>query len=310
MTAVTTTTGITHATTAGYRIWVAEVIAQLLAVGLTQTADTGQINTASVNRPAVNTSGGYAIFRFNDTAHGTTPIFMRLEFGTGSVASYPMMWITVGQSTNGAGTITGSLIMTRVALFRDADPISLVTPMVSRFCYNATQGVLWMGWKYNYDGSTGGQTGGGFMIRRSTDAAGAPTPESFSLLSNSATDVGSAGNQGYIQVINPTLATVYNTAQFPTTYWGFQLFAVTGTLVGTDIQVLPAFQFAPLLGVAADWGLVFNAEFTVGSITASPIALVGATTHTFVSAGAFWGGSQIAQTGQTATAMGCLMLWE
>lgn len=95
MTTASINTAVAHSSDATFRTWVAEVIAQLLAVGLTQTADTGQIDTATATRPGTNTSGGYAIFRFNDTAHSTTPIFFKLEFGTASSAAVPQMWITV-----------------------------------------------------------------------------------------------------------------------------------------------------------------------------------------------------------------------
>jgi hypothetical protein len=42
------------------------IAAQIAAMGLVQTSDTGQINWVTVARPALNTIAGYEIWRFND----------------------------------------------------------------------------------------------------------------------------------------------------------------------------------------------------------------------------------------------------
>ena len=131
MTTASTNTAIDHTSDAGFRTWVAEIITQLLAVGLTQTADTGQINTASVTRPAINTMAGYAIFRFNDTLHATNPIFLKLQFGTGGSTTTPAMQLQVGRGSNGSGTLTG-LTTANVACLMNTAPTSTIrlTPRV------------------------------------------------------------------------------------------------------------------------------------------------------------------------------------
>lgn len=93
-----------------FQSWVTGVHNALAAVGLVQTADTGQINPATVALPgAITTSAGYEIWRFSDALQATLPIFIKLEYGTGSVISRPSFWITVGSATNGAGTLSGAL---------------------------------------------------------------------------------------------------------------------------------------------------------------------------------------------------------
>jgi hypothetical protein len=90
--------------------WSQAVHAALIAVGLVQTADTGQANLATITSPgSPNSAGGYEIFRFNDTLQATAPVFIKVEYGGGNQAgnSNPAIWITVGTGTNGAGTITG-----------------------------------------------------------------------------------------------------------------------------------------------------------------------------------------------------------
>lgn len=84
------------------------------AVGLTQTADTGQINWTSVTVPLIaSTIAGYEIYRFNDSLQSTAPVYFRIDYGTSSAnSSWLGLRVTVGTSTNGAGTITGQVSTT------------------------------------------------------------------------------------------------------------------------------------------------------------------------------------------------------
>jgi hypothetical protein len=81
------------------------------AAGFIQTADTGQINWATVTKPTgTNTSGGYEIWRFNDAAQATHPLFFKLEYGTAVTASRLSIWVTIGAASDGAGAITGTRV--------------------------------------------------------------------------------------------------------------------------------------------------------------------------------------------------------
>ena len=150
-------------TDAEFRTWVAAVKASLIATGLTQTSDTGQIDTATVTKPgAINTAQGYVIFRFNDTAHSTVPIFMKVEFGAGSAVTVPMIWLTTTSSTDGAGTMTGTSYRARTTLsFGTANSTSW--PM--RACYNTEFGIFWM----HLMNGTSINTGGMLYSMRSCD---------------------------------------------------------------------------------------------------------------------------------------------
>lgn len=111
MTTSTFTTAISHASTTTFRVWGLELSNALTAVGFIKSGDTGQINWATVTRPAVNVSGGYEIRYLNDSLHGTAPIYMKIEYGTNTTgAAYPAMWVTIGTGSNGSGTITGTTI--------------------------------------------------------------------------------------------------------------------------------------------------------------------------------------------------------
>jgi hypothetical protein len=106
-----TTVDVSSFTTdAKFRTWGSAVSAALLAAGLTQTTDTGQINWTTVTRPtAASTKAGYEIWRFNDTLQSTKPIFFKLEYGSSGNASgqNPATWLTVGTTSNGSGTVSG-----------------------------------------------------------------------------------------------------------------------------------------------------------------------------------------------------------
>lgn len=99
-------------TDAEFRTWVAAVIADLTTL-LTQTADTGQINTATVTKPAAaNAVQGYTMWHLND---GLSPtLYIKIEFGSGSQGSAnPAMFFTAGFATDGAGTLTGTDVSPR-----------------------------------------------------------------------------------------------------------------------------------------------------------------------------------------------------
>lgn len=99
----------TNATDADFRAWINEIHNALIAFGWVQTADTGQINYATVLRPA--TSGatqGYALYRMNDALQSACPVYIKLEFGATTQTNEPgiKITLTIG-GTDGAGNLTG-----------------------------------------------------------------------------------------------------------------------------------------------------------------------------------------------------------
>lgn len=97
---------------AGFRAWVGEISAGFQACGMVKTADTGQLDPATVLKPT--TAGmiaGYEIFRFSDTLQATKPIFFKIEYGQGPTgwAAQQQIFVTFGTGSNGAGTLTGPL---------------------------------------------------------------------------------------------------------------------------------------------------------------------------------------------------------
>lgn len=278
MTTATTNTVIDQSTDAAFRTWVAEIITAIFTtIGLTQTADTGQINTSTVTRQAtINTAAGFVIGRFNDTAQSTSPIFFKLEFGTaGTSLVSPCMWITVGTGSNGSGTITGTT-STRFAITAiPAAPSSTTTAYPSYFCYSAAQGVFCFGWKTT--GVSATNCIGALVIARTTNSSGAPTTNGYMVLTTGVTTAATSG--GSVQVYNYAAAAFIST--ITGVNWCAAPFVASASLVAGAGSLGPCWQADPALGINASYGIAVQTELPAGvTITA---ALVGSTTHTFIS---------------------------
>lgn len=92
-----------------FQSWIQEFYDKMIAGGLVQTSDTGQIAVSPVTlvRGASNTfASGYLMFRMNDALAATTPLLMRFEFGNGGL-NVPAIRVQFGMETNGAGNFTG-----------------------------------------------------------------------------------------------------------------------------------------------------------------------------------------------------------
>lgn len=165
-----------HTSDATFRAWVNALLQGWADAGWVRTADTGQINPASAVKPAaVNTSAGYAMFRFDDALQSTAPIYFKVEFGTGAHATQPAMWLTVGKATNGAGSLT-SAIFPRSLLGLSVG--YAFTPNGS-FANLASSGPGYVGFLPSVDdpatGTNAGTKSQSFIIERSRSADGSPS---------------------------------------------------------------------------------------------------------------------------------------
>lgn len=81
---------------------------------LVKTADTGQVNWATVTTvPGANVIRDYEVFRLNDALQATAPIFIRVDYvswpiGASNTDRYPKLQFTVGTATDGAGNLRGA----------------------------------------------------------------------------------------------------------------------------------------------------------------------------------------------------------
>jgi hypothetical protein len=113
---------------ADFRAWGSGIAAQIAAMGLVQTADTGQINWTTVARPAINTSAGYEMWRFADSLQATKPVFIRLDYGVAGAVDRPRIIARVGTATDGAGTLTGQVGTAVTAMANTSKTAGVVQP--------------------------------------------------------------------------------------------------------------------------------------------------------------------------------------
>ena len=283
-------------TDAGFRAWGAELNAKLTAAGLVQTADTGQINWTTVTRAAINTDAGYEIWRFNDTQQSGAPIYLKLHFGSGSATNIPRIRLIVGTSSNGSGTIGGT-----VNTVRTVSASSGVTTGLSNYpsylC--VAEGFLGLVWKTDGAQIGGSYAWGGFLITRTVDNDGVPDNRGCHIQFHS--NSGGSASDMVTQSIRFTATAQVFTAQANVKCIFVPGF-VTSSMVGSDFQAYLAWQHNPkVLPVFAACG-VFPAELAFTN-TAS-LTLLGVTAHTYI--------QMSLQLGipANASSMGLCMLWE
>lgn len=102
----TTTSWDATAGNVPFRAWAQAVHDKILAAGLVQTSDTGQINLATVVRPAADALAGFEIWRFNDAEQATNPIFIRVNYYSGDAVTEQRLMFSVGKGSSGAGVLT------------------------------------------------------------------------------------------------------------------------------------------------------------------------------------------------------------
>ena len=92
-----------NSTLAHFQSWSSAIYNAFIAFGWLQTADAGQ----AANPVAAVPSSAYAywIFKANDAAAATMPIYVKVEVGYSS--TIPSIKMTVGTSSDGSGSITG-----------------------------------------------------------------------------------------------------------------------------------------------------------------------------------------------------------
>jgi hypothetical protein len=142
---------------ADFRSWGSGIAAQIAAMGLVQTADTGQINWTTVARPAINTSAGYEMWRFNDALQATRPVFIRLDYGVTNPVDRPRILVRVGTATDGAGTLTGQIGTSATIATAASKTAGSVLPSL---CSGSTSRLN----LFTYVELTGGGNNYGFMV--------------------------------------------------------------------------------------------------------------------------------------------------
>lgn len=179
MTNAISTGPINHVTDADFRAWGSELSAALDALGLfPKSADSGQIDWTTVSIPGINTSAGYEIRYLNDSQNSAAPVYVKFEFGTAGQATYPEVWCTIGQGSDGAGGITGTIFARRTIATNSVFTGNSTNTFPSYYC--AVDGFV--GFLFKSGAMQHGFTG--LVLQRTVDDSGAPTAEGLFVFFN------------------------------------------------------------------------------------------------------------------------------
>ena len=283
---------------ATFRAWGSAVSANLATVGLIQTADTGQIDWATVTVGGTGVIDGYEIWRFNDALQATAPVFLKLGYGTAG-AGIPDIQLQVGTGSNGSGTLTGT-VTTGTPNIGYANSGSSASTKNSSVAYN----------------------GGSFAFQgfAQTVSAGFMQPQMFMAVSrpyNSAGAYTGAGvqiyyfsNSGYQNLASQALNFVTATARPVDLYSNYSFIPGSGSQTTTAISGDPQIyaHWASLPGVVLIPGMVTVMSTDVVANTTFSVAIAGSTARTYLRLDATWSGAQVPPPSTNITALA--MIWE
>lgn len=203
-----------NSTLANFKSWASTISAFFATAGWTQSTDTGQVNWSTI--AAVPGSGSY-VYEIWEPNDGLTNFFLKVEYGTNAASGStgPSIRISIGTSTNGAGTLTGF-----VTGLQTIPPVqTTVTSTVTQFqCYFSGVagriGVL----MWRDDTTNAGPLF--FGVERSINSSGAYTSSYVTLISSGNT--GSASCESWMQsvvfgvgVSNQIVASAVSTNSLP-----------------------------------------------------------------------------------------------
>jgi hypothetical protein len=273
---VSTTGGFSNSNNDAFRAWVSEIISMLQSAGLVRTADSGQIDEMTVNRPSSNSWAGSAIFRFNDALQAAAPVYLRLQFGTGASSTYPALSVQIGTGSDGAGLLTG-LVSQEHVMRANASPGG-GADYISRAVH--TDGFAALVYKIGASSSATQILGVGFVVQRTVDNAGAPSPEGVMLITPP-TGANSVTSNGVFSRI------VYTSAVVPdpisTAWLGRVHGGLTDSRVGLSPQAFHHWIATPKLKPLA--GTVGFIRGEVPTHSQFTLAMVGTVARNYISVG-------------------------
>jgi hypothetical protein len=164
-----------NSTDENFRLWGKGLSDAITSVGLAKTADTGQIDWATIAKPAaLSTYVGYEIRAFSDAIQSSCPIFVKLEYGAYTSSQLrPGVRITVGHETDGAGNFIGATSFTFTVGPTSQDSTTLFNCFVSG-ANDRVSVVMFVSTAVYYTF--------GFYIERLKDNSGDPTDSGINIV--------------------------------------------------------------------------------------------------------------------------------
>jgi len=220
----------------GFRAWVAICENMLTASGLVRASDAGQINSATVSRPgAVNTAAGYSIWRFADPLQATAPVFLKVEYGTGTSVTSAGTFLTIGRGADGAGNIT-DVLMARAQVANNGPEATTLREFMA--VHNNWGAALIVG---SAGGTSNSLLGFGFAIQRTCESDGTPSADGLMVhlpgTTNSPSNVGRATFVQFLPTLVVRSPSADTLALLP--------LGLTDYMVGTSPQVFPTWVALP-----------------------------------------------------------------
>lgn len=273
------------------RTVVAEFITKMTALGLVQTSDTGQIDTATATRPAPPGISGYAIFRFPDSS-----LFLKFEFGpapSAGTAGNPSLYLTVGTGSDGAGTLTGTL-SSRVNSKGTTTGASGISTIVSTSANYGSYAYLdddrfWIVWKA-FSGGSNVYPVAAFYVSKWNNSLGGVDSNGFLVRTGYGIGSQGAGAAAYLQSVrlSPSPGIVASSGSYCIVPGN-----LTTSTVGSDKQYfLHAYPTTPRC--IFDVGVITTINSEAPHLTTFTATPVGSTPHTYISMETLFGGGNCA----------------
>jgi hypothetical protein len=180
-----------------FRGWTQLIANGFISANWVRVADSGNINFATVTTPATaSLSSGYDIFRMTDALNVAAPVYVKVEYGSGTTNTIPSIWLTIGSGSTGAGMVTGAASQ-RQQLTLSTQSTNAISSFISGDA-NRIHMALWSFSNATFGGTSVTTLAQAwyFSIERTKDATGADTTEGVLLVVKGA---GSAAATSYNQ---------------------------------------------------------------------------------------------------------------
>lgn len=282
--------------TANIRVTGAELDAALVSAGLSRTADTGQVNWATVNHPGTtDTLIGYSLWPILGGA-----LVMRLEMWspTAAASTSDAQWkIIVGTGSDGAGNVTGVIYT-----YAKTGSTAVNAGNWPSYVSNPAAGDFF-GLVYKVAGRTNTHAPISFAVEKTVDAAGAADGIGYVIT------YGTDGS-GSTSATAKAAWTIADSALWgPSSICCIVPFAITDSSVGSDKQVFPQLVACNRMRFTHGVGAVVASELLPNTTISACIVGDPATAQRgYACVGYGFGSPYIGNA--AVTTYSCVMLWE
>jgi hypothetical protein len=193
-------------TLANFKQWASAISGWFATAGWTQSTDTGQVNWSTISTVPGSNTYVYEIWEPND---GLTNFFVKVEYGNVNTANAPAMRLSLGSSTNGAGTLTGFFTGTQRTSIGSITPPSTSTQYECDFS-GAPGRMAVMLWRNAPNADNCTQV---FAIERSVNSGGTYTSSYVTLYTAGGNSFQSICQNSLLLGVGPTVPNTINDAE-------------------------------------------------------------------------------------------------